>query len=1505
MKRNVAFDPAAAEAKARFDARDVAQLRRQCKRRKLSVDGHKMDLVNRLVDYDLRQQKRSKARTDPSSNESLLPPIGSKSRQSEISGLDLAPLKPLQASADGRRRLPPLTQAPIRSHGAHKQKNAKKPKHLSADEARDETIRDLVSHAFEWPADEVAQQHEDRVFPRTKTGQRMSCWAPEVDVEYMGMLGGVGLRLYFEFLRACALLFACLTVLSAPALYFNFYGSGLMDDHPSALVKTTHGNLFPEIRETPFVDCTEFYDIECCKVATEAAATAAGGAAVLTPSCGGGLQQLYYTMTCTANWTQQVEAPNPSVTADANASSYDYADLCSGFCNSLSASCSYLPMFKRHSSNRGDGDHGRGGAGADRESNATEMWNKAGTAVGTRYSATVLDGHRQCFMAAWDAREWADTFAGWGTLSPGELGRGERPSALYVGWGNESCVGFVTEDPEILHWELQVCALCDGASVIFVLCWYVWLVRRHEWIIKDQDDDMISMSDYTVQVVCRTIPEDLGREELLSWMEERFGTVVLLEMCVDNDEAISLYEAKAALVFTQNCLIAKSKHAGFSCKPVLEPGQEYSGPHSAKLTDLARKIDQIDKQIQEESKRRKTDEQLPDGVHPYKTISAFVTFETDESFELAMKWENIAKYRNKLGSRVIRDGYQVHLEEAPEPDTIIWKHLEYGEVERRKRRFGVNCIVLFILSLSFCAIVIVSAFKSTDGLLDDCATILDEAVSSTHTVVSILNNDSAQVRVASAKGAEVFHPMCALVDMAFANISSQNVSTTPSFDLFAACFGAEQNQTEPVPEYCTDRAKYATMQRYRNDENVHSACYQCLCDSSDSSVNLFENSTGAEAGTYCEEWARHALSSQVAKLVASGLAFVFNQVIKLVMAKIVDWEKPHTLGARQSSLMLKIFLAQLFNTALLVVILNLNAEVLGIVGVVLDEVRPSGVYFDDFTNAWYTNVGAAIISAMVIQNIVPPCSQVAQGVVNNWKIRRKRRSTARHARGEAGSIKACMACACLDGPPAYTEQELRESVNGEDFKLAAFYAEAFLLLFVSLMYGSGMPILYPLAVCGFTLKFFSCKWGVLAVYRDPPMFGPQFGTTTTHLLPCALILHCCVGVWIWGRRVEVNWSQDGGFLLQFAGRALGSWNTVPLAVVAVGTVLAYVIWWVGWIILSKTEMDCEKRYRAWKEQYDERQAQEEGCAHQADAVPDFSTAVRKNLFVDGENTLTSYAIQDNPDYAHAFSHLPQQKDTWQYQRIRTGVYGDALSLRGHASPPVSPRGPLKQTDEENIDCEARATMKWENTVRALLELKRPELDKADARRARDKAAEIARRKWRAAHPPRPRAGQYVMSRRMWLHQLHEDVTLERSHSGAGDARMEPLNVSGLPLSDAWEKHIEGTGALPLRSVGDIYCAGARTERELYEYERVNGAGGGLGTHYFLRRRPQRSPALAQAYPNDPINRAERQRNAALQMINRAEDEYFGGPTTISGSKKSMIRRDFNGAPNSSALREYS
>ena len=176
----------------------------------------------------------------------------------------------------------------------------------------------------------------------------------------------------------------------------------------------------------------------------------------------------------------------------------------------------------------------------------------------------------------------------------------------------------------------------------------------------------LALTRNNLQITCRTIPEDTGKEELLAWCEnhefciknekmcitneklcirneefcikndefcrceERFGTVVLLEMCEDNDEAIKMYEDKAALTSRQQQLIARSKHAGFSCRcrhlliyqapacftlirsqslllcrPVLtEEDPKYAGPFASELTDIGAQIAAKEEQIWIEMMRR-------------------------------------------------------------------------------------------------------------------------------------------------------------------------------------------------------------------------------------------------------------------------------------------------------------------------------------------------------------------------------------------------------------------------------------------------------------------------------------------------------------------------------------------------------------------------------------------------------------------------------------------------------------------------------------------------------------------------------------------------------------------------------------------------------------------------------------------------------------------------------------------------------------------------------------
>ena len=111
--------------------------------------------------------------------------------------------------------------------------------------------------------------------------------------------------------------------------------------------------------------------------------------------------------------------------------------------------------------------------------------------------------------------------------------------------------------------------------------------------------------------------------------------------------------------------------------------------------------------------------------------------------------------------------------------------------------------------------------------------------------------------------------------------------------------------------------------------------------------------------------------------------------------------------------------------------------------------------------------------------------------------------------------------------------------------------------------------------------------------------------------------------------------------------------------------------------------------------------------------------------------------------------------------------------------------------------------RWVILTKRLVEAKGAAYDAA-----LEKKKSVAR--WRKQNPPVARGGQAVMSRRMWLHQVHDDG---------------PLDASGLPLHQAWAAYREGEGDLPLMSAGDVYSAGEATERELHEMQKEAGPGG--------------------------------------------------------------------------------
>ena len=197
---------------------------------------------------------------------------------------------------------------------------------------------------FNWPSIAEAQEHRNNVFPRSFDGKnkklKMFGDKPNIDhadTETMGLIGGVGLRIYFEFLEAYAKLFFFLACLSMPCVMLNYTGDGLdglqAPGFQAKLGRTTFGNLYPPVVNITgrIRDCSEFENSKCCE--DEVSGVMIGMRNDVT-GCAQNMQELLYGLYCNATfWSPEMEF-----------------NICDGLCDRVYSACDGVDVMVPDSS---------------------------------------------------------------------------------------------------------------------------------------------------------------------------------------------------------------------------------------------------------------------------------------------------------------------------------------------------------------------------------------------------------------------------------------------------------------------------------------------------------------------------------------------------------------------------------------------------------------------------------------------------------------------------------------------------------------------------------------------------------------------------------------------------------------------------------------------------------------------------------------------------------------------------------------------------------------------------------------------------------------------------------------------------------------------------------------------------------------------------------------------------------------------------------------------------
>lgn len=77
------------------------------------------------------------------------------------------------------------------------------------------------------------------------------------------------------------------------------------------------------------------------------------------------------------------------------------------------------------------------------------------------------------------------------------------------------------------------------------------------------------------------------------------------------------------------------------------------------------------------------------------------------------------------------------------------------------------------------------------------------------------------------------------------------------------------------------------------------------------------------------------------------------------------------------------------------------------------------------------------------------------------------------------------------------------------------YSQLLTMMYVTLMYGSGIPILYLFMVISYFLTYLVDKFMLLRIYSKPPRFNKKLMTVTRNWMVGALFLHFLFGFWIY------------------------------------------------------------------------------------------------------------------------------------------------------------------------------------------------------------------------------------------------------------------------------------------------------------------------------------------------------------------------------------------------------
>lgn len=130
--------------------------------------------------------------------------------------------------------------------------------------------------------------------------------------------------------------------------------------------------------------------------------------------------------------------------------------------------------------------------------------------------------------------------------------------------------------------------------------------------------------------------------------------------------------------------------------------------------------------------------------------------------------------------------------------------------------------------------------------------------------------------------------------------------------------------------------------------------------------------------------------------------------------------------------------------------------------------------------------------------------------------------------------------------------------GNEQFYIEIAYATLLRMIFITMMFGVGIPILFPLTFIALFVTYVCEKYWFAYIYKKPPMYNNLISEDSLRWLKWGFPLQLLFGFWILSsRNLFGNWKADPNWV----GGFNGNHNLLNIFIPNVGWPLLFGVFW--------------------------------------------------------------------------------------------------------------------------------------------------------------------------------------------------------------------------------------------------------------------------------------------------------------------------------------------------------